>query len=624
MRRDLSSFFRGPSRLGSGVAFTVAVGLLVSAGCATSRDSGEEVGAGRPPGTSAPTPGMPGQPQNTLTLVPGDPIVKVDGKSPFKLDFKVTKKGEDVTSRATLTVDNDYFGHFQGATLVGNAGSVGRTTVRAQLGDDFGTTSLVVRLEAVVIAPDAPPDAPGQFGGGDDPSRAPSIAYPPPGALMPPNINVLELQWTPGAATLFELRLLGETVDLKIYTKCKVVGSGCSFVPDEATMKLLTRSARNGTVELTMRGSAPEGGGVGSAAAQKLSFSDQDMKGGLYYWAASIGGIARYDFGLRGKTPESYYDPFRAGAICAGCHALSRNGKRIAVGLNIPGPAAMRALDTGSRSKLFEVGPGVIAGSNFQAFSPEGKWLVTTENGGLTLRDGTSGTLSSPQPAVSQATMPDFSPDGKTIVYVKNSQLCIPPLCPNLSATAGSLFTVEFLGDKGFGTPKQIVTSAGENNYSPSISPDGKFVVFNRSNGADSYDASDARVMVVPLGGGSAFDLTSANVEIGNSWPKWSPFQHHFKGQTTMWLTFSSRRLYGLRPTPAAQLWMIPVDVAKLEKGMDSAYPPIRLPFQDLNTGNHIAQWVEEIDRAKCSVMDMTGCGPNEVCMDGVCKPDIR
>lgn len=611
MRRDLSCFI-------------LALAVAASASCATSRDSGEQVGpgAGSPPGTPPGTePGMPGLPQDILTLMPADPVIKVDGKSPFKLDFKVTRKGEDVTSGATLTVDNDYFGSFQGATLLGRAGAVGRTKVRAQLGNDIGSTSLTVRLESVVIAPDAPPDAPGKFGGSADPRRAPVIAYPPPGALMPPNINVLEFQWTPGEATLFELHLVGETVDLKIYTKCKAVGSGCSFVPDEATMKLLTQSARNGTVELSMRGSALEGGGVGTTAAQKLSFSDSDMKGGLYYWAASIGGIARYDFGLRGQTAENFYGPVRAVAVCVGCHAMSRNGKRIAVGMNIPGPAQLRSLETASRNKLFEVGTGLLSGSNYQAFSPDGQYLVTTEAAGLTVRDGTSGMIFGNNPALTNANMPDFSPDGKTVVFARSAVWC--PFGPcTLSTSGASLFTAEFKGTGGFGPAKSLLAATGENNYYPSFSPDGRYVAFNRAAG-DSYDAADARVMVIAASGGTPIDLTSVNSIAGNSWPKWSPFLHRFSSGSIMWLTFSSRRSYGVHNNTTAQIWMLPVDVRKLDKGEDSGYPPFWLPFQDLNTGNHIPQWVEQVERAPCSTTDMTGCGPNEVCSDGVCVPRI-
>jgi TolB protein len=325
-----------------------------------------------------PGPGPGDNQVDDLTILPANPVVNVDGKSPFKLDVRVTKAGQDVTAQSTLTVDNDYFGSFQGATLHGNAGSLGKTKIRAQMGNDIGSTVLTVRLQAVVIGPGAPPDSPGKFGGGNDPMRAPGIAYPPPGALMPPNINALEFQWTPGTATLFELHFVGDLVDLTIYTPCKTVGNGCAFLPDEMTMKLLTTSALNGTVDFGMRGSDPNGGGVGTAPSQKLSFSDTDMKGGLYYWAASVGGIVRYDFGLRGQKAESYYDPLSAIAVCVGCHAMSRNGQRIAVGMNIPGPALMRTLDTATKTKLFEVGSVVLSGSNYQAFNPDGSFLVTT------------------------------------------------------------------------------------------------------------------------------------------------------------------------------------------------------------------------------------------------------
>jgi hypothetical protein len=627
MRRDLSlqacahrsGHWAGTLARPLALALTLA---LASSGCANVRDPGDNNVGGPPmgqnPGSDPGNPGDPDNPIDDLTIEPGSPMVTVDGKTPYTLDFHVKKAGQDVTAQSTLTVDNDYFGSFQGATLHGNGGSVGKTRIRAAMGNETGSTTLVVRLKAVVVAPGAPPDSPGKFGGGVDPGKAPVIAYPPANALMPPNISELEFQWTPASATLFELRFVGDTIDLSIYTTCKTVGSGCSYMPDDATMKMLTTSARNGSLDFSMRGTTP-GGGVGSAPAQKLSFSDSDMKGGLYYWAASAGGIARYDFGRRGQKAEPYYNQINAVAVCVGCHAMSRNGKRIAVGMNIPGPAYMRALDTATRGKLFEVGVGIISGSNYQAFSPDGSFLVTTETAGLTLRDGTSGMIYGGNPGLGNANMPDFSPDGKSIVFARSAVWC--PFGPcTLSTSGASLYTVDFKGMAGFGMPKELVKSSGENNYYPGYSPDGRYVVFNRAGG-DSYDAADARVMIVSAAGGTPIDLMAVNATTGNSWPKWSPFQHHFGTSPIMWLTFSSRRTYGVHTTANAQIWMLPVDTTTLDKGMESSYPPIWLPFQDLNTGNHIAQWVEEVERAPCT--DNSGCSPNEVCQGGVCIPGI-
>src|SRR5207249_6926839 len=105
-------------------------------------------------------------------------------------------------------------------------------------------------------------------------------------------------------------------------------------------------------------------------------FSDEDMDGGLYYWAAAAGGIYRYDFGRRGQTAEAFYTPAKQapGTMCVGCHALSRSGKRIAVGLNAPTPApTLRLVEVASRKTLFDQGGGFgSGGSNFEALTPDG------------------------------------------------------------------------------------------------------------------------------------------------------------------------------------------------------------------------------------------------------------
>ncbi len=558
-----------------------------------------------------------------LIVTPADVVLKVDGKTPHSVDFHVTRDGQDVARQATLYLDNPKLGSFKGATFTSNPEAVGKSAVRAHLNADTGSASVTLRLSTVVIGPGAPADAPGKFGGPNDPTRAPQIAYPPSGALVPPNLNELEVQFLPNKATLFEIAITSDAMDLRIYTPCVTVGTGCGLAPDEPTWKLLSQAARNTTVQLAVRGTS-DGGGVGASAAQPLLFGNDDMQGGLYYWAASAGGVNRYDFGLRGQKAENFYGPLRATAICVGCHALSRNGKRIAVGMNIPGPSAMRTLDVASRNKLFDI-PGIptISGSDFETFTADGEKLITTEGGGLTLRNAADGTQIGQKAAVQNADMPDVSPDNSQIVFARGQGTCLAGvLCVTLSVQGASLFTVPFTG-MGFGLPTVVVKSGGENNYYPSFSPDGKYIAFNRAAG-DSYDATDAQVMVVPTAGGAPISLAAVNTVGGNSWPKWGPFVQHFQGSTITWITFSSRRDYGLRHTGNSQIWMVPVDSAKLAAGKDPGYPPIWLPFQDPATGNHIAQWVAKVERAPCSVVDQTGCAPTEVCVDGMCVPGIQ
>src|SRR4029079_8057941 len=102
----------------------------------------------------------------------------------------------------------------------------------------------------------------------------------------------------------------------------------------------------------------------------------------------------RYDFGLRGQKAENFYTPTESGAMCVGCHVLSRDGGRIAVGLNVPGPATLRVLDVATRTTLFESASapfGGTGGSNFEALSPDGTRVLTNSGQDLALHDAMTG-----------------------------------------------------------------------------------------------------------------------------------------------------------------------------------------------------------------------------------------
>jgi hypothetical protein len=95
-----------------------------------------------------------------------------------------------------------------------------------------------------------------------------------------------------------------------------------------------------------------------------------------------------------------------------------------------------------------------------------------------------------------------------------------------------------------------------------------------------------------------------------------------------MWFTFSSRRPMGLRPPaldaeglPVAQIWMASFDPASAAAGEDPSTAAFWLPFQEPDSGNHIAQWTTEVDRSDCSVD--SDCAENELCENGTCLPTI-
>jgi hypothetical protein len=228
------------------------------------------------------------------------------------------------------------------------------------------------------------------------------------------------------------------------------------------------------------------------------------------------------------------------------------------------------------------------------------------------------------------------------------------PLQDDLHEFGGSLWTMPYLGNGAFGPATEIVHSSGENNFYPSYSPDGKFIAFNRvakqagamtacANGFcpnDSFSNPKSRVLLLPTGGGITMpiDLEAANgspaatpVDLSNSWPRWTPFVQTYKGSRLLWLTFSSTRDYGLRvrnhvmvggqpqiqcyPSDSAelpggahhqpfadnceqpQLWMAAINLSSAEVSTpgDPSYPAFWLPFQDITTHNHSAQWTQQV-----------------------------
>src|SRR5262249_16614847 len=67
------------------------------------------------------------------------------------------------------------------------------------------------------------------------------------------------------------------------------------------------------------------------------------------------------------------------------------------------------------------------------------------------------------------------------------------------------------------------------------------------------------------------------------------------------------------------QVWMaaIKLDSAMVAAGTDPSYPAFWLPFHDLTTNNHLAQWAARSLSGTCSVDG--DCGPGRCCFTGAC-----
>ncbi len=576
--------------------------------------------------------GAGGVPANaSLAIVPADavlsPAAGVSPSLPYKaLLQSPTAPDKDVTAQTVFTVDPPSFGAFSGSLFTAPAGALGTATVKASGSGLFASTSVTIKPPQVIIGPGAAPDAPGKFGGGAG-GPAPSVVYPNDGVLVPPNMNSLEFHFIPGAGqTLFQLEFASKNVSLSVYVGCTPLSNGCVYTPDAAFWKLLANTARGGepvTYKVKgVNGGAP--GQVGVSASRTIQFSTDDLSGGLYYWNSG-GTIQRYDFGFP-QQAETYLNPASAGgAICVGCHALSRNGKLIAVGLNIPAPSVYQVRDVATKALVFQSGGGV-PGGNFFSFSPDASQLLVSDGTKMEIRASTNGALVAGG-TVKGASMPDWSPDGKQVVYGRPGTV-LPFAAPGISD--GRIDVVSWNGS-AFGAPKTLVPFAGANNYYPAFSPDNAWIIFNRSpsNRDSMSNASiddqtgampDGQLWLIPSGGGTPIHLQKGGGD-GDQWAKWTPTVQSYEKGPVQWVTFSSRREYGLRlgKQVRTQLWMAAIDPAKAASGVDPSFPAFWLPFQDLKTGNHIAQWVVKVERKPCGAQGE--CSGSEVCYKERCVP---
>lgn len=561
----------------------------------------------------------------------------------------------------------------------------GRLTVRAQAASSDGsitsvTTSLEVKLEAAFTpaadAPEATPPLPASpaaaFAGELVEARAPRLVYPNEGVLLPPNLGRLEVHFQRGATenTLFEIRFASATADLRYYTRCYahpdefVVEAGgneaCAFaLAGEAFDSLAASNRGAGPVTLAVRAS-DESGSIGASDSIAIEFAAEPIAGAVYYWTTSNStSIERFDFGSGQSEPETFVgkNDVPNNGECVGCHALSRQGDKIAFSLGNSKKGKLvfvKDLSLGLDDPSFftyngaEHDPDPNRVLNL-AFNPSGSEFVAVApvndpeaDDQLFFHDGTTGARKGSLTLPFTPTHPDWSPSGDAIAMTAigtNSTSSIEFL-------GGSIRLIRRVdGEWDADSPITVVPAeAGKNRYNPTFLPDGSALLFNETDQAD-YSAGapcdagsvndgdlcdgysdpaaktwavlpEAGATPVPLARASAKGVADtlyappqggiAGTALMDTFPRAAPFLTQHRGKTIAWYTVSSQRRAGLReffPNDSAVgdtdtqalLWMFAIEPARVAAGEDPSYAGFFLPFQDLSTSNHMAQWTERI-----------------------------
>jgi hypothetical protein len=289
----------------------------------------------------------------------------------------------------------------------------------------------------------------------------------------------------------------------------------------------------------------------------------------------------------------------------------------------------------------------VLTGS----FNPEGTQFVavapkndTEADQKLFFHSGSTGVRESSLTLPFVPTQPDWSPAGDQIAVT-----AIGRNAATITFLEGSIQLIQN-GHNGWDVenPVSIVPAApGKNRFNPTFFPDASVLLFSEVDqgsytgshasscsegnittngrfcngysdpGAETWavvpaqDAVPVRLAhaAMPGVGDELHPPTQPGVsatDLMDTYPKPAPFMISHRGKDLGWFTVGSQRRAGLRkahpqasvvgdPASQALLWMFALDSSAVVEGEDGSYPGFFLPFQDLTTSNHMAQWTQRI-----------------------------
>ncbi len=576
--------------------------FLAAVGCA----GGDKAPAGPSP-DGGDTDTESEEPMEIVVMPPGAILEVIDGQ-PATQEYSALAQYAsgppvDITDLVSFEIAPSRLGYFSGNVLTTSGTFGGQGQVVATLAGNSGEAQVTILMRTIQITDTAPEGADGMFGGAEDPSRAPAISYPLDGVLLPPNLADVKFQWSAGEGNdVWRLAFATDWLDVQVYT------GDVSFVPEGLLWDQISAGNAGGDpVQVAVSGtSAADPAAQGTSEAVAVAFAEQNVEGGIYYWAASSTvasdyGIFRYDFGEPGQQAEQIYTTAQTAGRCVACHALSHDGTRMALNYDGGnGPADI--IDVATQSSIVPTENAYYA--NFHSYSPDDTMVLSVYQGVFTLRDGTTGAVVETLD-LEYVTYPDWSADGSLVAFTR----CTRPLegFNDWTFHGGQIELMTCDGPGEWGVPEVLVPAVESTNfYYPAISPDGQWVVFNRSSDlggytgpGDSYSDDDAELWVVAIDGGTPIRLDAVNLtgSFRTSWAKWNPKVSTHQGQQLMWLTVSSMRGYGhtLTDGQLPQIWMAAFDPQAATDGEDPTWPAFYLPFQDITTNNHIAQWTEVV-----------------------------
>ncbi|AKT36053.1 hypothetical protein [Chondromyces crocatus] len=547
---------------------------------------------------------------SAIRIEPLDAVLDVPHGTPVSLAYRVfgtpVSGGPEVVLDATLSFSRPGLGTFTGPQFSGSGERGGTGTVTATYGEVESTTSLTLDVHAdIALDGLAPALIPAVLAATDDPALSPAWSYPEDGTVIPPNVYDVAFRFAPqGGSDAFLVRFAGEGGAVQVLTTQPEL----TLTP--TNWNLVVDLLGPGALEVTTYGFASADPSRAGTSTRTFHRSESALRGAMYYWsskgdhapvqpnedATAPRGYFRFDFtnAEPGGKAELFLGFNRAGNVCVGCHSITRDGKRFATSyegdtrwgiFDVASTADPMQYDTGGPSDPDALG-------HFNTFTPDGQWLLVS--GGSMLRafdlSAPATTLAASFPTQEAATHIAVSPrDGATVLYVEDRS---GP--GGTRAQSGRLVRIRWdAAQRAFVDREVFLEEAGASLYYPAISPDGAWVLYNRTTSGSSLSNPLAEVWARRLDGGEPVQLSRANQgpALSNSWARWAPFTaDDGHGNPRYFFTFSSVRPYG-SAAGNPQLWLSSFDPSG--NADDPSTPALWLPMQSLSLNNHAAQWTE-------------------------------
>jgi WD40-like Beta Propeller Repeat len=534
----------------------------------------------------------------TLTGISVSPltaaITSTNGSMPteaFKLE--ATYQGGStatITGGVSWTIDAPQVGAVGGSgTFTANGALGGVVHVTAAYMGKTASATLTVKLLVQENPGNVPPSAQGPLQGATTPDTTVTWAYPYNATVWPRGLLPPILQWNGGNATDdYYVHVVGPTFELQDFTTA-MDAPASQYTLDATSWEKLTDSS-SGPVTLTV--TRFDGTNATVIANHTWTIAPASMRGIVYYWSNNLGRVLRIQPGATApddfaSEPPNNWTSYTQSSCLMTCHTVSANGSTIISGGGIFGGSYNLQTDapeyylggtwgaaTGNSSSVIEWG--------LSAVSPDGTYILTNSmaeglayaNDGMTMGFlglyTTSNGMIVPTSGLSNVPVaqPAFSPDASKVVFVD-------PGDP-LSATApwysswnspppGDLKTYAFNESASpMFTNEQTLVATGSDPTQliawPTVTPDGKWVLYSRTAGADTRTAPTAtdgsgpgnlyfasavtpnqEVRLAQLNGDTYPFAAGARDHGWNFEPSFAPVA----AGGYFWVVFTSRRTYG-------------------------------------------------------------------------------